>query len=104
MKSREILQQIDCTLDQLIKNAAALTEVSEDPLFESEVQALNKTQESLLAHLLYLDQFLKEKQKEKSSTSIHQKLSIFSELNTQLAKKVQASYPKPRNRKASQSS
>ena len=95
MESRKILQEIDVTLDQLIKNAAALTEVSNDPLYESEVQALNKTQESLLAHLLHLDQFLKDKQKNKSSVSIHQKLTIFSELSAKLARTMQDSYSKP---------
>lgn len=58
MKRREVLNEIDETLDQLIKNAAALKEVSEDPLFTREVEALKKTQESLLARLLHLDQFL----------------------------------------------
>jgi uncharacterized protein YjgD (DUF1641 family) len=95
MESREILQEIDVTLDQLIKNAAALTEISADPLYNAEVRALSKTQESLLAHLLHLDQFLKDKQKEKSSSSIHQKLSIFSKLSADLAKTMKDSYPKP---------
>ncbi|MCP5506117.1 MAG: hypothetical protein H7A38_04475 [Chlamydiales bacterium] len=61
MKRREVLNEIDETLDQLIKNAAALKEVSEDPLFAREVEALKKTQESLLARLLHLDQFLDDK-------------------------------------------
>ena len=95
MESREILQEIDVTLDQLIKNAAALTEISAEPLYKSEVHALSKTQESLLAHLLHLDQHLKNKQKEKSSSSIHQKLSIFSKLSADLAKTMQDSYSKP---------
>lgn len=95
MKNRELLQEIDITLDQLIKNAAALTEISSDPLYETEVQALNKTQGSLLAHLLHLDQHLKERQKDSASTSIHQKLTIFSELSSNLAKSIQESYAKP---------
>jgi len=95
MENSEILQEIDITLYQLIKNAAALTEISVDPVYKSEVNALSKTQESLLAHLLHLDQHLKDKQKEKSSSSIHQKLSIFSKLSSDLAKTMQDSYSKP---------
>ena len=41
MKSRQILHEIDATLDQLIKNAAALTEVSSDPLYKTEVNPRN---------------------------------------------------------------
>ena len=85
MKNSEILKEINCTLDQLIKNAAALAEIFEDPLFKSEVQALNKTQESLLSHLVHLDQFLKEKQN--SSPAINQKLDLFSQLTDQVYKK-----------------
>ncbi len=55
MNRQEILNEIDATLDQLIKNAAALKEVADDThLFA----ALHKTQESLLAHLIHLDDFL----------------------------------------------
>ncbi len=106
MERRELLNEIDATLDQLIKNAAALTEVSSDPLYNTEVEALQKMQESLLAHLLHLDRFLKEKKGGKTEHVIYDKLTIFSELSSSLAKQVQSSYPKPsaRRKKSSRSS
>ena len=55
MNRREILKEIDATLDQLIKNAAALKDVADDTHLSA---ALHKTQESLLAHLVHLDDFL----------------------------------------------
>jgi len=55
MNRREILNEIDATLDQLIKNAAALKDVADDTHLSA---ALHKTQESLLAHLVHLDDFL----------------------------------------------
>ena len=55
MNRQEILNEIDATLDQLIKNAAALKDVVEDTHLSA---ALHKTQESLLAHLVHLDDFL----------------------------------------------
>ena len=99
MERRELLNEIDATLDQLIKNAAALTEVSSDPLYNTEVEALQKMQESLLARLLHLDCFLKEKKEGKTEHIIYDKLTIFSELSSSLAKKVQSSYPKPSARR-----
>lgn len=81
MKDRETLKDIDATLDQLIKNAEALQEVSSDPLFVEEVAALSKTQESLLTHLVHLDQFLKQKGPKKINRSINDKISLFTELS-----------------------
>ncbi len=99
MERRELLNEIDVTLDQLIKNGAALREVTSDPLYEREVEALQKTQESLLAHLLHLDRFLKEKSSNKTGRAIYDKLTIFSELSSSLAKQMRSSYPKPTARR-----
>lgn len=79
MKRREVLNEIDETLDQLIKNAAALKEVSSDPLFKHETEALQKTQESLLARLIHLDQFLEDK----SDKIISEKRKTFKELSNE---------------------
>ena len=100
MERREILNEIDATLDQLIKNAAALNEVTSNPLYQTEVDALQKMQESLLARLLHLDGFLKEKSQNKTERSIYDKLTIFSELSSTLAKQVQSTYPKPSARRS----
>ena len=77
MKRREVLNEIDETLDQLIKNAAALKEVSDNPLFSREIEALKKTQESLLARLLHLDQFLDDK----PDKNTHEKRMVYKKLS-----------------------
>ena len=64
MKKEKIYEEIDSTLDQLLKNARALEEISSDPLF---VSALQKTQESLLSHLVHLNNYMKEKKAPKKS-------------------------------------
>ena len=54
----EILKEVDATLDELIKNQGILTEIGDDILFELEIVALKKTQESLFAKLIFLtDQY-----------------------------------------------
>jgi pyruvate/2-oxoacid:ferredoxin oxidoreductase alpha subunit len=57
----EILIEIDETLDQLIRNAEALKSANIQELTETEIEAFQKTQDSLLHHFLYMDQFLAEK-------------------------------------------
>jgi hypothetical protein len=58
MLGEEILLEIDGTLDQLIRNAEAIQTVEVKDLSETEIDAFQKTQESLLQHLIYMDQFL----------------------------------------------
>lgn len=77
MKRRAVLNEIDETLDQLIKNGAALKEVSDDPLFIREVEALKKTEESLLARLFHLDQFLDDK----PDKDINEKRMVYKKLS-----------------------
>ena len=87
MSRRELLNEIDETLDQLIKNAAALKDVANDPLYETEVEALHKTQTSLLAHLLHLDRFLKEKSPNKKAKNLEEKFSLFRDLSLSSSRK-----------------
>lgn len=61
MVGEEILLEIDSTLDQLICNAEAVQKISFTELSETEVDAFQKTQESLIQHLLYMDQCLNSK-------------------------------------------
>jgi hypothetical protein len=56
---QDILLDIDQTLDQLIQNAEAVSGV--DDLNTLEIEAFQKTQESLIQRLLHMDQFLVEK-------------------------------------------
>jgi len=89
-RSREaILADLDLTLDQLIENAKILDcDTSSQYLYENEVDALQKMQESLLAHLIHLDQLLEINSRKKhllsapKSQSFQNKFAEFSKLNT----------------------
>ena len=82
MDRREIQNEIDATLDQLIKNAAALREFSSDQELKTELEALHKTQESLLARLIHLEEYL-----EKVPRAISEKRAILSELSRPAARR-----------------
>lgn len=58
MFGKDIVQEIDKTLDQLIQNAEVISHADLTDLSETELEAFQKTQESLLQHLLHMDQFL----------------------------------------------
>lgn len=58
MVGQEILTAIDKTLDQLIKNAEIISDVNMDELSELEKEAFQKTQESLMARLIHMDEML----------------------------------------------
>lgn len=61
MADYDLMREIDDTIDHLIENALALESIAmESSGYELEKALLEQTQESLLAHLLDLDQkFLK---------------------------------------------
>jgi hypothetical protein len=87
----EILADIDQTLDQLIENADIINRISFNALFTSEVQALQKTQESLMARLMHMHELLEKDKKQQFSTKknqsvnqIKEKLKEFGQLNAQL--------------------
>jgi len=56
MLGEELLQEIDSTLNQLLENAKAFDETSQRKLTSYEKEVFQKTQESLLAHLISVDQ------------------------------------------------
>jgi hypothetical protein len=84
----EILADIDATLDRLIENAGVIKHVSLNALFMSEVEALQKTQESLLARLVHMHDLLKGDKKDvdqpQSFSGIEQKILQFGKLNAQM--------------------
>jgi hypothetical protein len=86
--SEEILADIDVTLDQLIENGDVIKRISFSPLFTSEIEALQKTQESLLARLVHMNDLLKIHRKtddgKESFDSIEQKILRFGKLNAQI--------------------
>lgn len=90
----EILADIDGTLDRLIENADVIKDISLKTLFACEVEALQKTQESLLARLVHMQDLLKGQKKnegsEKKDTfdSIEDKIVRFGKLNAQIIDRV----------------
>jgi hypothetical protein len=59
---KELLAEIETTIDQLIKNEEILSQISSDSHYEVEIAALEKTQESLLFHLIHLQTHLQAKE------------------------------------------
>lgn len=88
--SDEILADIDATLDQLIENADVIKRFSLQSLFVSEVEGLQKTQESLLARLVHMNDLLKDEKKKSDAEptdsygGIEQKILRFGKLNAQM--------------------
>lgn len=58
MVDPKIIREIDKTLDQLIENAEAISNTDVQSLSDSELFAFQQRQESLLHHLLSVDQFM----------------------------------------------
>jgi hypothetical protein len=92
MKGQEILGTIDSTLDQLIQNAEAMSSAEKDAFDSFELDAFKKTQESLLAKLLHIDQTLQENtqllnasSKQKPSYNIQEKLQYFQKLSSRFS-------------------
>ena len=109
----EILADIDTTLDQLIQNAEVLQGVHFHVTCENEIEALQKTQESLMARLIHMDLLLKEeekkgviKKKAECYGLLQEKIKRYTLLNQRLLKDVAKRFSavKPRigrNRKKS---
>lgn len=96
MVGEEILQEIESTLDQLICNAEAIQGIELETLQEVELSAFEKTQESLLEHLLHMDRSFAEK----SASCKFYKRKISYPLQKKLfhLERVKASYAKAMER------
>lgn len=81
---QKIVYEIDNTLDQLIRNAEAISNADLQALSETELEAFQKTQESLLHHLLALDQLMVKKtvatNGKTASTRIREKRMRFNDM------------------------
>lgn len=90
----EILADIDDTLDHLIENADAIRKISLSTLYVSEVEALQKTQESLLARLVHMNDLLRSQQTteegQSSLDSFEKKILRFGKLNAEIMNKAAA--------------
>lgn len=101
MFAEEILSEIDATLDQLIRNAEALQGIDVHDLSDLELDAFQKTQESLLHHFLHMDRVFETKRKnlripnqKSSSYKIQEKLKRFEKLKEDVSKSIQDSAKK----------
>lgn len=81
---KEIWEDIDATLDQLLANASAMKRAISSEDLMQEVEALQKTQESLLARLVHRHTLLQNDKKKK----------ITEELRTEALQKKLADYDK----------
>ena len=104
----DILSEIDETIDQLIKNGKVLKKIETKEYYERETQALEKTQESLLAHLIHMDDLLKNKKASNTASSdslltsdVHKKLGRSGYLNNLLEKKKRIQRSKSSSKRAS---
>jgi hypothetical protein len=91
MLSSEIISEIDSTLKMLIKNAEIFQGADINQLSELEIDAFQKTQESLLHHFLFMDQALEINRnnlrvpdKRSVSYKIKEKFSRFEKLKNQI--------------------
>ena len=87
----EVIEDLDSALDQLIANAKTLREIEANPLFQTEAAALEKTQESLLARIIYRQKILNEVKKGELSQraslrelGITEKLRRFKRINREI--------------------
>ncbi len=102
----EILADISSTLDQLIQNAEAIDQISLHSLKRCEVEALQKTQASLIARILHMENSLDSDQKQEllrkrptATETIQKKIAEFSRLNQRLAQDTALGFKKPKAKK-----
>ncbi len=79
MQNLKVVEEIDQTLDQLIRNAEVISCAELEDLSEDELEAFEKTQESLMNHLLQMDECLTPV-KRTASYKLHEKRARFEEL------------------------
>lgn len=111
MFAEDILLEIDSTLDQLIKNSEIFQNSNVSELSETEINAFQKTQESLLHRFLFMDKALETKRKSLQSLDkrsakykIQERLSRFEKLKNEISSTIQETRKKQsffakRNRK-----
>jgi len=71
---QDILSDIESTLNELIEVGSALKEARFSTSFPHEIEALEKTQESLLARLIHRESLLVEEPKKKMLRSIRKEM------------------------------
>jgi membrane carboxypeptidase/penicillin-binding protein PbpC len=71
---KEILSDIESTLEQLTKNAAAIKLAKTSHLFQHELESLERIQESLLARLMNRQSLLEMDKREKALKAIRKEV------------------------------
>jgi hypothetical protein len=94
MPNVKVVEEIDQTLDQLIRNAEVISDVQMDCLSDSELDAFQKTQESLMNHLLQMDKCLMQ-EKKSASYKLHEKRMRFEELKLGYSRELSDLEKKP---------
>lgn len=74
MEKQSLYVDIDQTLDQLLKNEQVLDMIQENPELDQEKKALERTQESLVAHLLHVHGHLERRYKNRLRKSRTEKV------------------------------
>ncbi|MBS3904189.1 MAG: hypothetical protein KGZ39_02555 [Simkania sp.] len=95
----EILADIDHTLDQLIRNAHMLKQVSEQEAFASYSARMHKTQTSLAARILHMEDLLLESSIKPEETSplyetIQDKIVQYKKLNNRMLSLLSSRFKK----------
>ncbi len=101
VNQNDLLEEIDKTLDQLISNALAIKAVPLSLLFLEEVLMLQRTQDSLLAHLMQTQSLLHSQELMHSAPSYRHKFTIFENLSSELVSKVHEAWTGRRTKKPS---
>ena len=103
MFGEEILTEIDTTLDQLIQNAEIIQDTNLEELSEIEIEGFQKMQESLIQHLIHMDQHLdatrrdlKILNKRSSTYKIQEKMLQFEKLKSEYHKNISQTMVKTR--------
>jgi len=96
----DILEEIDETIDQLLQNADVLKQIASHSEYREEKEALEKTQDSLLAHLIHMDCLLDRenispKKRKKTALNISEKLSHVERFDKQFIQKIYDNFLKP---------
>jgi len=96
MFAQDIITEIDATLERLIRNAETLSGTDLYDLSDAEIDAFQKTQESLLHHLINMDHAFETKFKSLSTKNekserykIQQKHQHFEKLTKAIDKNIQ---------------
>ena len=100
LNRQSILKEIDDTLNQLLHNANVLQQITDNPKYVQEKNALENTQESLFSHLIHMDCLLSQenisiKKKERNALNITKRLTSTGKFDSKFVEKMYQNFMKP---------